>query len=68
MATRYVYKVYHLIITKFHQNPLRSFGQENVAKMAAAAAKHDPDGIFQIRVPGGFKISRVNEAMKKTEL
>ncbi|KAI8936156.1 hypothetical protein NX059_007651 [Plenodomus lindquistii] len=41
------------------QNPLESFGASNVAKIRAAAAKYDPEGIFQTRVPGGFKISRV---------
>ncbi|RYP15769.1 hypothetical protein DL765_005495 [Monosporascus sp. GIB2] len=41
------------------QDPLGSYGRENVKKMRDAAAKYDPDGIFQKRVPGGFKISNV---------
>lgn len=38
------------------QDPLRSYGEENVRKMKAAATKYDPTGVFQTRVPGGFKI------------
>lgn len=41
------------------QDPLGSYGEENVKKMKAAAAKYDPTGVFQTRVPGGFKISKV---------
>lgn len=42
-----------------NQDPLASYGAENVAKMKAAAAKYDPTGVFQHLVPGGFKISKV---------
>ncbi|KAI9371227.1 hypothetical protein BJX61DRAFT_543876 [Aspergillus egyptiacus] len=38
------------------QEPFKSYGEENVLKMRAAAAKYDPTGVFQSRVPGGFKI------------
>ena len=41
------------------QDPLASYGAENVKKMKAAAKKYDPEGIFQNLVPGGFKISKV---------
>lgn len=41
------------------QDPLGSYGAANVALMKAAAAKYDQEGVFQRRVPGGFKISRV---------
>lgn len=40
------------------QDPLSSYGEENLAKIAAAARKYDPDGVFQYRVPGGYKISK----------
>jgi hypothetical protein len=44
----------------FHdQQPLESYGAVNVDKIRAAARKHDPEGVFQTMVPGGFKISRV---------
>lgn len=38
------------------QNPISSYGPENVASLKAAAAKYDPRGIFQKQVPGGFKL------------
>jgi hypothetical protein len=41
------------------QDPLASYGVENVEKMKAAAKKYDPSGVFQKLVPGGFKISKV---------
>lgn len=40
------------------QDPLAGYGHENLVKLAAAAKKYDPDGVFQFRVPGGFKISK----------
>lgn len=52
----------------FGQDPLRSYGVENVAKIRAAAKKYDPKSFFQTRVPGGFKISKVEEDGRKTEL
>lgn len=41
------------------QDPLGSYGVENVAFIRDVSAKYDPQGFFQQRVPGGFKISRV---------
>ncbi|KAF3057407.1 Bifunctional solanapyrone synthase [Daldinia childiae] len=41
------------------QNPFSTYGKENIKKMKEAAAKYDPTGVFQTRVPGGFKISKV---------
>lgn len=41
------------------QDPLGSYGEENVRKMKAAAKKYDPKGVFQKLVPGGFKLSKV---------
>ena len=38
------------------QDPLRSYGEASLRKMREAAAKYDPAGVFQTRVPGGFKI------------
>ncbi|KAJ3498514.1 hypothetical protein NLG97_g1069 [Lecanicillium saksenae] len=39
------------------QKPLQSFGPDTLAKLKAASAKHDPDGVFQKLVPGGFKLN-----------
>jgi hypothetical protein len=52
----------------FPKDPLGSYGAENVAKIRAAARKYDPDQVFQTRFPGGFKISKVEEDGRKTEL
>ncbi|KAF3770782.1 FAD-binding domain-containing protein [Cryphonectria parasitica EP155] len=41
------------------QNPLGGYGQDNVDLIRSVAAAYDPEGFFQKRVPGGFKISRV---------
>lgn len=41
------------------QDPLSSYGPENVRKMKDAARKYDPNAVFQKLVPGGFKISAV---------
>ncbi|GAB1204351.1 hypothetical protein APSETT445_003004 [Aspergillus pseudonomiae] len=41
------------------QDPLRSYGVENVRRMKLAAAKYDPDQVFQKLCVGGFKISHV---------
>lgn len=41
------------------QDPISGYGKTNVDKIRAAAAKYDPTGVFQTRVPGGFKISKV---------
>lgn len=41
------------------QDGLGSYGTENVRWMKEVAAKYDPEGFFQQRVPGGFKIGRV---------
>lgn len=43
------------------QDPLASYGAENVKKMRDAAAKYDPDQVFQKLCPGGFKISAVKD-------
>ncbi|KAK4493938.1 hypothetical protein PRZ48_015124 [Zasmidium cellare] len=39
------------------QNPLGSYGDDNVKFLQEVAKKYDPDQVFQKLVPGGFKIS-----------
>lgn len=39
-----------------NQDPLGSAGEEAIAKMKAASAKYDPDGVFQQLRTSGFKI------------
>ncbi|KAK5054026.1 hypothetical protein LTR84_001988 [Exophiala bonariae] len=41
------------------QNPLGSYGADNVAFIKKVANQYDPKGFWQQRAPGGFKISRV---------
>ena len=41
------------------QEPLASYGMENVKKLKNAAVKYDPGEVFQKLCPGGFKISAV---------
>ncbi|KAK7757618.1 hypothetical protein SLS62_000633 [Diatrype stigma] len=40
------------------QNPLATYGEESIRMMREAAAKYDPSGVFQTRVPGGFKLPK----------
>ena len=42
------------------QDPLGSYGEENVRFMKEVARKYDPEGFFQKRVSGGFKLDRVS--------
>lgn len=41
------------------QDALGSYGREKVAFMKAVAGGVDPEGFWQGRVPGGFKVGRV---------
>ncbi|OGM43490.1 hypothetical protein ABOM_008048 [Aspergillus bombycis] len=50
------------------QDPLRSYGVENVRKMKLAAAKYDPHQVFQKLCVGGFKISHVADEKLRTRL
>ncbi|KAL4913044.1 hypothetical protein BDW62DRAFT_220924 [Aspergillus aurantiobrunneus] len=49
----------YLNYASFAQDPLGSYPAESVEYMKSVAAKYDPQGKFQTRLPGGFKISRV---------
>lgn len=46
------------------QNPLASYGAENLQKLKSASEKYDPKGIFQMAVPGAFKLANVEEQGK----
>lgn len=54
-ATELVYLPY----AKPWQDVFSTYGAANVKHIRNVAEKYDPHGFFQIRVPGGFKISRV---------
>lgn len=38
------------------QDPIGSYGVTNKAALQAASRRHDPEGLFQEGVPGGFKL------------
>ncbi len=38
------------------QKPFESYGEQNVEFLRQTARKYDPKGVFQRRVPGGFKL------------
>ncbi|KAJ4289140.1 hypothetical protein N0V90_011482 [Kalmusia sp. IMI 367209] len=40
------------------QDVLASYGTDNLSFMKKVAAMYDPEGFWQYRVPGGFKLSR----------
>ncbi|KAK8134766.1 FAD-binding domain-containing protein [Apiospora sp. TS-2023a] len=40
------------------QDPYKTWGAASLAKLQAASRKYDPQGVFQKRVPGGFKVFR----------
>lgn len=42
------------------QNPFASYGEDNVRYMRDVSRKYDPHGVFQFRVPGGFKIDNAH--------
>ena len=42
------------------QNPLKSYGEENVAFMKGVSAKYDPGGVFQKKIASGFTLKDVN--------
>lgn len=44
-----------------NQDPLRTYGKEQVWFLKDVATRYDPEGFFQRRVPGGFKVSRVED-------
>lgn len=52
----------YLNYADYTQDPFRSYGAENVEFIREVAAKYDPEGVFQSRIPGGFKISKSSRA------
>ena len=38
------------------QNPIGSYGPENVQNLRKTSRKYDPKEVFQRQVPGGFKL------------
>lgn len=42
------------------QDPFASYGEENIRHMRDVSRKYDPHRVFQLRVPGGFKVGSRN--------
>jgi hypothetical protein len=42
------------------QNPLGSYGKDNVEFIRKVADKYDPDGMFQNKVVSGWKVSKLD--------
>ena len=38
------------------QDPIRSYGKENVKRLRRMSRRYDPKGVFQRQAPGGFKL------------
>lgn len=47
------------------QDVLAGYGEESVRKMREVSKKYDAEGIFQSRVPGGFKIPQMGEDARR---
>ncbi|KAH7188051.1 FAD binding domain-containing protein [Fusarium flagelliforme] len=54
----------YLAYADAQQDPQGSYGQANTHHIRQVSQKYDADGFFQKRVPGGFKIDRVDTGMK----
>ncbi|RSL50086.1 hypothetical protein CEP54_012125 [Fusarium duplospermum] len=53
-------RLHYLNSAEPSQDPLGGYGVDNVKFIRNVVAKYDPKGLFQTRVPGGFRISRVD--------
>ena len=47
--------LYHNFAGGF-QDPLNTYGKDNLRFMRSVARRYDPDGFFQTQMPGGFKL------------
>lgn len=51
-----LFEFQYLNYADFSQNVTSSYGEENLLRMKGVSKKYDPHGIFQERMPGGFKL------------
>lgn len=54
LANRWIYLNY----AANFQDPIRSYGRRNQARLRAISRKYDSRSVFQKSVPGGFKLFR----------
>jgi hypothetical protein len=50
------------------QDPLASYGEDNLQKIRDVAKKYDPEGVFQTMVPGGFKVSKAGQPQLENKI
>jgi hypothetical protein len=43
------------------QDPLASYGEENLGKLKEIAGRYDPEGVFQVLQNGGWLVSRAGK-------
>ncbi|KAK5989784.1 FAD-dependent monooxygenase sdcF [Cladobotryum mycophilum] len=55
-STGHLLDFIYLNYADISQDVLGSWGAGNLAKLKAASKKYDPQGVFQKRVPGGYKL------------
>lgn len=55
--------LYHNFAGGF-QRPLATYGSDNIRFMRTVAQKYDADGLFQLQMPGGFKLGREAESAR----
>ncbi|KAF7544934.1 hypothetical protein G7046_g9676 [Stylonectria norvegica] len=54
-----------------YQDPFRSYGEDNLAFLRKVSKDYDPGRVFQVRVPGGFKLgveSRMTSPMPRNSI
>lgn len=44
------------------QDPIASYGDQNLKLMRSVSRRYDPDGFFQIALEGGFKLGMYSKA------
>jgi hypothetical protein len=49
-------KFQYLNYAAAYQTPLEAYGEDSLKFMRTVSKKYDPKGVFQKRVPGGFKL------------
>lgn len=49
------------------QDPLGSYGEQSVERLKLVSKKYDPNGIFQTRVPGGFKLASAKPSQLRSQ-
>jgi hypothetical protein len=49
------------------QDPISGYGPQNMANLRALSRKYDPHGLFQLAVPGGFKVLTADDYVQSDQ-